>query len=503
MARPQNAARKTAAPAPARLVIIGAGISGVLMGIKLRQCGLTDFVILEKADALGGTWRDNVYPGAACDVAAHLYVYSFAPNPAWKSRYAKGPDIWKYYHGVAKRYGVLPHIRYGKEAVSANYNGRGWRVATRDGEVFEADMVICAAGRLHHPVLPDIPGAASFAGPKFHTARWDHGVDHRGKRVGLIGTGSTATQITAAIAGEVAQLKIFQRTPQWVFPVQDTPVPWWRRLAFHLSPAHARRYYQTLQAQTEARGRAATGDRAARAARDQQCVDALATVRDPVLRAKLTPDYEVGCKRLVMSGTFYEAVQKPGVDVVTEAIERIEPDGVRTKDGALHALDMLVFATGFDAHAYMRPMSVRGAGGISLDEVWRDLPITYRSVTIPHMPNFFLINGPYSPGGSASVVGIVETQVGYLLQLIDHVLTRKVAIAPREDASWAWLESVRERARGSVWGTGGCQSWYLDKTGTPSLDPSPLSELQAQLATPNFADFVETPLGSAALGEAA
>lgn len=486
-----------------RIVVVGAGISGILMGVKLRERGITDFVILEKAATLGGTWRDNVYPGVACDVAAHLYVYSFAPNPRWRSRYAKGPDIWRYYHDVARRHGVLPHIRYGREVTAAAFDGRLWHVETGAGETFEAEVVVACAGRLHHPVLPDIPGAAAFAGPSFHTARWDTSVPLAGRRVGVIGTGSTATQIVAALAGEVAALTLFQRTPQWVFPVADTPVPWWKRIAFRLSRSYARRYYYTLRDQTEARGKAATGDAIARAARDQQCFDALATVQDPALRARLTPDYAVGCKRLVMSGTFYEAVQKPGVAVVTEGIDHIDATGVVTRDGTHHPLDVLAFATGFDAHAYLRPMRLTGEGGVPLDEVWRDLPVTYRSIAIPHMPNLFLVNGPYSPGGTASVVGIVEVQADYVLALIDRVLSRRVAIQPRPEASRAWLDEVRARASGSVWGTGGCQSWYLDKTGTPTIDPSTLSELRVQLAEPRMADFIERPLARAGIGQAA
>lgn len=500
--RRQDAPQKATGAGP-RIVVIGSGISGILMGIKLLARGWRDFVILEKAAALGGTWRDNRYPGAACDVAAHLYVYSFAPNPAWRSRYAQGPDIWKYYHRVARRYGVLPYIRYGQEVATAAFDGAGWRVTTCGGAVYEADIVVAATGRLHHPAMPEIPGADSFAGPKFHTARWDEAVPLKGRRIGLIGTGSTATQIVTALADEVRELKLFQRTAQWVFPVADTPVPWWNRLAFRLSPAFARKYYYTLRSQTEARGKAATGDRAARALRDQQCFDALAKVRDPALRAKLTPDYDVGCKRLVMSGTFYEAVQKPSVDVVVDGIERIEPRGVVTRDGRLHELDVLVFATGFDAHAYLRPIKVTGERGVPLEEVWRELPLTYRAVGVPHMPNFFFVNGPYSPGGSASVVGIVEAQVDYLMQLFERIAERKVQLAPRQEAAVAWLEEVRERARQSVWGSGGCQSWYLDKTGTPSLDPSTLSELQAQLATPDWSHYVERPTPVALETEAA
>ncbi len=483
-----------------RFVIIGAGISGILMGIKLRERGLTDFVILEKGETLGGTWRDNRYPGVACDVAAHLYVYSFAPNPAWRSRYAKGPDIWNYYHRVAAKRGILPHIRYGKQAVSAEWRGGEWTVTTQDGEAIAADVVIAATGRLHQPILPDIPGAESFAGPRFHTARWDTSVDLKGKRLGVIGTGSTATQIVASSAATVSQLKLFQRTAQWVFPLPDTPVPWWKRLLFRLSPAYATRYYYTLRSQTEERGKAATGDPEARAARDQVCFDALAGVRDPELRRKLTPDYEVGCKRLVFSGDYYQAVQQPSVDVVTDQIDRIEPRGIVTKDGKLHELDVLAFATGFDAHAYIRPMKVTGEEGASLDQVWAELPVSYRSMTIPQMPNFLMLNGPYSPGGTASVVGIVEEQAGYLMQLIDRIVREGVALAPTAQAAREWLDGVRAKASDSVWATGGCQSWYLDKTGTPTLDPSTLSELAAQLAEVNWDDFEVKPLAANCAG---
>lgn len=480
-----------------RFVVIGSGISGVLMGIKLLERGCRNFIILEKADRMGGTWRDNTYPGVACDVAAHLYSYSFAPNPWWRSRYAKGAAIWKYYHRVAQERGVLPYIAYNKEAASAVFDGRQWIVTTRDGSEYRADVVVSAAGRLHHPVLPKIEGAERFAGPSFHTSRWDHSVPIDGKRVGLIGTGSTATQIVTALARRVERLSVFQRTAQWVYPVTDTPNPLWKRIAFALSPARRWAYYLQLRNETEARGKAATSSAEGRAARDKVVFDALAAIRDPELRAKLTPDYEVGCKRLVFSDGFYDAVQQPSVDVVTTGIERIVPEGVVTRDGTLHELDVLVYATGFDAHAYIRPMQVTGTNGVSIDEVWSDLPVTYRSVMIPHMPNFLMINGPYSPGGTSSVVGIAEVQVDYILRLIARIIEKNVLLEPRPEASQSWLSEVRERAKNSVWGSGGCQSWYLDKTGTPTLDPSTLSELQAALAEPILADFVERPRPSA------
>jgi len=477
----------------ARIVIIGAGLSGVLMGIKLLDRGYTNFAIFEKASEMGGTWRDNTYPGVACDVAAHLYVYSFAPNPNWQSRYASGADLWAYYHEVADRYGVLSHITYNTEVRDMVFANDVWTITAADGTVHKADIVISAVGRLHHPVLPDIPGMDSFAGPSFHTARWDNSIDLAGKRLGLIGTGSTATQIVSATAGTVGKLTLFQRTAQWVYPVQNTRVPWWKRMLFRLSPERTKAYYRQLRDETNRRGRAAVGDAQERAERDAMCRQALQSVKDPVLRAKLTPDYEPGCKRLVMSGDFYENVQRPNVDVVTDRIDHIEPAGVVTADGTLHEVDLLVYATGFDAHAFLKPVTVSGEDGITLDDVWQEIPLSYRTVSIPQMPNLFVINGPYSPGGNSSVVGVVEVQVDYVMQLIERVTANRTVLHAREDAAKAWLEEVRAMARHTVWGSGGCQSWYLDKTGTPNIDPTPLVELAAQMASPDYSDFVERP----------
>jgi len=489
-------------PGP-RVVIIGAGVAGILMGLKLRERGWHDFTILEKADRLGGTWRDNTYPGIACDVFAHLYIYSFAPNPGWSSRFAGGPEIWKYYHGVAKRYGVLPHICYNKEVASAEFLGNGWRVTTKDGDVLAADVVISGCGRLHHPVMPDIPGRDSFAGPSFHTARWDWSVPFKGKRLGLIGTGSSASQITAEIADKVGKLVLFQRTPQWVWPMDNDPIPWWKRLAYRLFPPLVRKHYRELEAMFDKMARAVTIDPEARAQRDKLIRGALDRIRDPELRAKMTPDYEVGCKRLVISGGFHEAVQKPSVALVTEGIDHIEAKGVVTKDGKLHELDILVFATGFNAHAFLRPMQITGEGGVTLEKLWADLPVSYRSVALPHMPNFFMMNGPYSPGGSASVVSIVETHVAYLMQLLERIDQEKILLAPTEEAAWDWFNDARERSRNSVFGTGGCQSWYLDKTGTPALDPITLPELKENLAAPRYEDFEVRAVQQPVMGAAA
>jgi cation diffusion facilitator CzcD-associated flavoprotein CzcO len=479
---------------PYSVIVIGAGISGVLVGIKLLDAGITSFLILEKAADLGGTWRDNTYPGVSCDVATHLYVYSFAPNPKWESRFTSGDKILEYYRRVARRRGVNRFIRFNEEVTGARWTGSSWHIQTSNGNELEAAVVITAVGRLHQPKFPEIQGLEEFGGPVIHTAQWDHAVATTGKRVGLIGNGSSGTQLTVALAKSVAQLTIFQRTPQWILPVPNEVIRRRKQMALRLIPGAARKNYTMLQRGTEERGVAAMGTKEQRRDRDQMCYDGLATVRDPDLRRKLTPDYEPGCKRMVISERFYDAVQEPSVQVVVEKIERIDPGAVVTADGVRHQLDVLVLATGFHAQAFLQPMQVIGENGIALDDVWRETTMNYRSIAVPHMPNLFMINGPYSPGGSASVVGIAEAQVGYVMQLVTEVLGRGIALSPDPDRAALLLDEVRLAANATVWGTGGCSSWYLDDEGIPTINPIPLSELQRQMSKPDFDDFIVVPL---------
>ncbi|MCD2192040.1 NAD(P)/FAD-dependent oxidoreductase [Actinomycetospora endophytica] len=480
--------------APTRVLVIGSGIAGILTGIELRNRGLTDFTILEKGDTLGGTWRDNVYPGVACDVPAHLYSFSFAPNVHPRTRFASGPELWNYFREIAERHDITGHIRYRTEVADATWDGTRWTVTTTDGETFVADVVVSGVGRLQQPSWPDIPGLADFRGRLFHSARWDPAAEIDGARLGIVGTGSSATQMTVATSSRVAHLDLFQRTAQWIFPMDNLTIPWWRRALMRLLPGYARRYRAGIKRWVDEIGRAATGDPRAAEERRQTVVDHLNTVRDPELRAKLTPDYEVGCKRLVISGEFYDAVQRDNVDVVTDGIERVETGGVRTTDGVLHELDTLVLATGFHADAYLRPMTVTGEDGVSLDDIWTDVPMNYKSVALPHMPNFFMINGPFSPGGSASVLSIIEIHVGYVMQLIDKVVADRVALAPDPERSAELLAEIRERASKTVWGTGGCTSWYLDDKGLPLVNPILLDDLEADMRRPDLADFRTTAL---------
>ena len=476
------------------VVVIGAGISGILAGIKLLDLGITSFVILERAGDLGGTWRDNTYPGVSCDVATHLYVYSFLPNPSWRSRFTPGAEIWRYYRRAAEKFHVTEHIRYGEELTEASWDGEGWNLRTAAGKRLFARVVITATGRLVEPRFPQITGLEDFDGPLLHTARWDEDVQTTAKRVGLIGSGSSGTQVLVALEPVVENLTLFQRTPQWVLPTPNAPIPLWRRLALRFVPGMARRNFLSLQAMTEERGIAAMGDREQRRSRDESCRAALASVRDPELRHKLTPDYEPGCKRMVISGEFYGSVQSPRVEVVTDAIDHVEAGAVVTVDGRRHELDVLILATGFDGQRFLLPMQVTGADGVQLDDLWRDGTPNYRSVAIPHMPNWFMVNGPYSPAGGASVVGIAEAQMGYVLQLVTLALDRSLALSPSPERSDEWLAGVRAAASLTVWGSGGCQSWYLDEHGVPTMNPITLSVLEREMAAPELADFIVTAL---------
>lgn len=479
-----------------RAIVIGSGVSGILTGIKLKQRGIA-FTILEKAETIGGTWRDNTYPGLTCDVPSHLYVYSFEPNPNWTQRFPPGREIWQYYYNTAKKYGILPRIRFNKEAVEARWTGAVWRIVAQDGEVFEAEILITGVSRLHEPAYPNISGLETFAGPVVHSARWNHDLRFDGKRVGLVGTGSTSAQILSSLVDRVARLSVFQRTPQWVLPIPNAPVgPWLRRLLRfkiagqfyyrHLGKDFAKRI-QSIIAETKD----------GRAGRREPTFKALELIKDPALRAKLTPDYEPSCKRMVISDKFHAAVQRPNVDLVTDPIDHVEARGVVTRDGRLHPLDILLLATGFVTDRYLQPMEIVGADGLRLAEVWKDLFQNYLTVAVPGMPNFFMINGPYGPLGSAVIPNSAEVQVNYVMKLIDRIATRGVSLAPKAEQAEAWLEGVRDRARRSVFGSGGCQSYYLDKFSVPTINPQTVEEMREEMKRPDFDHFIERALKTA------
>lgn len=477
---------------PPRVAVIGAGMSGILAGIKLKERGLHDFMIYEKADALGGTWRDNTYPGLSCDVPSHVYAYSFELNPDWSHRFSPGAEIRNYFEGVARKYEIERHIRLNSEIRRASYADGLWRLEASDGHCDTVDVVIAATGVLHKPVYPEIEGLETFAGPCFHTARWDHSASLEGRRIGIVGTGSTAIQVVPAVIDKVSRLSLFQRTAQWVMPLANPEYTAEERAMYRGSPDMLKQSYDHWARRfVDTFARAVVGDQDELARIEQACRDNLEqNVHDPVLREKLRPDYRAACKRLIMSNSFYPAIQKPNAEVVTDGIERVEPKGVRTRDGRLHELDLLVLATGFDGHNFLRPMQVVGEGGCILDQAWADANEAYRSVAVPGFPNFFMLVGPNSPIGNFSVIMVSEIQIAYILQLVDLVRIGKCdAVAPAQTATAQFNQALRDAMQGTVWVTG-CRSWYLDRQGNPALWPWSFDRFRKEMQSPDLKDFV-------------
>lgn len=474
-----------------KIAIIGAGASGMMALIKLREAGISDVTVFEKAETLGGTWRDNRYPGLTCDVPSLAYRYSFAPNAEWTHVCAPGPEILDYLKGIADEYDLERDIRYGCEVLKADFADGQWHIETSAGDEGAFDVVLAAAGVLHHPALPDIPGLDTFAGDAFHTALWPHDYSLQGKRVGLIGTGSTATQITGAIIDEVAKLTLFQRTPQWILPLDNDPIPEEQREAYRTNPALLEEEFERLSLQqTESFAAAVVGENPrAYAALERYCQEHLDLVKDPDLKAKLTPDYKVGCKRLIMSGLFYQAIQQPNAELVTDGITAIEPKGVRTKDGRLHELDVLVLATGFDAHKIMSPMVISGRNGKRLDAAWADAQEAYLAVTIPDFPNWFMIGGPNSPVGNFSWLQTAELQFGYALKLIEMIRSGNAReIAPKPEALRRFNDAVIAKMPDTVWASG-CKSWYINKDGHVASWPWTFKKFEADMTNPVLADY--------------
>ena len=473
-------------------MIIGAGMSGLLSAIELKRAGYDDFVLYEKGDRVGGTWRENTYPGIACDVPSHFYSYSFALNPDWSHRFSPGPEIQAYFDDIARRYDVTSRIRFGREVVRCAFEDGRWRIALNDGTTDDADFVIAATGVLHHPAMPDLEGLDRFEGAAFHSARWPEGLELAGKRVGVVGTGSSAVQIVTAVIDEVAALSLFQRTPQWITPIENPAYTAEERAQFRSHP-------ESMQAVRDEIAHAFTmgfanalvdAESPILALIHQGCVANLEnSVHDPVLRERLRPDYRATCKRLILSDGFYAAIQREHAELVTEAIERVEPRGVRTRDGRLHELDVLVLATGFRVSQFVRPIEVIGRAGVRLDDVWKDGPFAYLSISVPDFPNFFMLQGPTSPVGNFSLIEVAELQVGYLLQLVEAVRSgecREVAATP--SAMRRYADERREAAKSTIWASG-CRSWYIGQDGLPIAWPFTFDRFREEMKQPRLADF--------------
>ena len=456
------------------VVIIGAGMTGMLMVIKLRIAGITDIVVLEKKESVGGTWRENTYPGSACDVPAHMYTYSFEPNPNWSRFFARGPEIKDYFENVADKYDVKRDIRFNEEVTDAHYDSGKWTVKTSKEQTYVADFIVCATGILHHPKFPDIPGIDNFKGAKFHTAQWDHDVKiSDSTRVGVIGTGSTAAQTIPELINTGAKVSVFQRTPQWLMHLPDftfsktmrklmTRFPLLTKMHRNLGKAFLEHFFT----------KAVTGHFIQKHVLNFLCKANLRfSIKDKTLREKLQPNYQVGCKRVIINTTFYKGIQKPNAELITDTIERVTETGIITKDGKHHELDVLVLSTGFSAFNFMRPMNLIGRNNLHIDKAWEHKIKAYRSMMLNGYPNFFLMLGPNTPIGNFSVIAMSEVQADYLIKMIDKWRHHEFdEFEAKQEAIDEFTAYIKEGLKGTSW-VGGCQSWYLDADGDPILWP--------------------------------
>lgn len=475
------------------IIVLGAGMAGILAGTRLQAMGYKNVRLYEKADRVGGTWRENTYPGLTCDVPSHFYTYSFERNPDWTRHLPPGPEIQAYFERTALKYGIDKLTRFGEECSAADYRDGRWHLQFKSGLKDSADILIAATGVLHHPKYPSIPGADQFRGALFHSARWDHTVALEGKRIGVVGNGSTGVQIISALAGTAAQLEHYQRTPQWIMPVENGHFSEQERAAFK-DPAvlaHAMNVEEYM-ASVEAYTQSITDlESDASKAMAQACRDNLEqSVADPALREQLRPDHLPLCKRLVFSPNYYQAIQHPQSQLVTTGIEKIEAEGIRTADGTLHELDVIVYATGFHADSFMRPMAMTGRNGVQLSEFWQDRPKAYLAVTMPEFPNLFMLNGPNGPVGNFSLIDIAEHQWGYVERLMARLDVDDCSeIVPSMAAMNAFEAERVEAAKHTVWYRGGCVSWYLDAEGIPSSWPWNFQRFVDCMAEPDWDAF--------------
>jgi cation diffusion facilitator CzcD-associated flavoprotein CzcO len=464
------------------VAIIGTGFGGIGMAARLKRAGLHDLVLLERADDLGGTWRDNSYPGAACDVPSHLYCFSFAPNPRWSRSFSPQPEIWDYLRRVAVREGVTGHIRFGHEVTAAHWDAADslWRIQTRGGDL-TARFLVSAAGPLADPLIPRLPGLGRFAGTMFHSATWDHGHDLTGRKVAVIGTGASAIQFVPQIQPRAGHLTVFQRTPPWVIPRRDRAITPFEHWLFRTVPgtqkvARASIYWAR---ETYALGFVKNPDM-------MKKIEGLARhhlrrqVSDPVLRSKLTPSYRMGCKRILISSDYYPALTQPNVSLVTDGIAEIRDTSIVTRDGTEHEADTIIFGTGFHVTDFPIAQRIFDAEGQSLAEHWSASegpegpegpagrpPLTaYRGTTVTGFPNLFVLAGPNTGLGHTSQVFMIEAQIKYVVRALTAARRRgAVRVEVRPGAQAAYDAEVQHKMKGTVWVTGGCRSWYLDSEG--------------------------------------
>tara|TARA_R110002049_G_scaffold308150_1_gene511130 strand:+ start:32504 stop:33973 length:1470 start_codon:yes stop_codon:yes gene_type:complete len=476
-----------------RFAIIGAGISGILCAIKLLEAGHRNIIVYEKGDGVGGTWHRNTYPGLFCDVPSHTYCYSFEPNPEWSQVFSPGREILSYLEHTVAKYGVDQFIRYSEEVTACEYTGNQWRLTTKLESSDLADFIICATGVLHHPHYPKIPGLEKFEGHIIHSARWDHEVQLENKRIAVVGNGSTGVQLVAELASNSKHLVHYQRTPQWIRPIENPHFSEEQKRQFRLHPEllqEMRRdpaFYQTVNdfstAITDPESDVAWG------LQEFLAQNLEASVSNPLLKEKLLPDHRAGCKRIVSSPNYYQQIQRDNVDTVTCGIREIDARGVRDNDGGYHRFDIIALATGYNTLQFMRPMRVIGHNGVDLNERWAKRPAAYLATSVPDFPNFFMMSGPNGPIGNASLIDVSEMQWEYISQLIDVVLDKNLKGICVSNSAFEDFEERRIKAAKTTLFATGCDSWYLDDEGVPATWPWSMEHFEVMMKAPILDDY--------------
>jgi cation diffusion facilitator CzcD-associated flavoprotein CzcO len=476
-----------------RVIIVGAGFSGMACGIKLLESGHKNVVIYEKNSGVGGTWETNKYPGLTCDVPAMSYTYSFSRSPEFSRQYPSWTEIREYCRGVSEKYGLNEFIQFEKEISKAKYIDNKWIIEATSGEKDTADVVIMATGVLRNLNIPDLPGLENFTGSVVHTGRWDAELDLKGKRVGVIGSGATCTQLLPAIISDVDSLTLFQRTAHWVAPFEggNPEVSEEQRKKLRDNPDRlseiSMKMLNSIEKLVDGILVDKTGETTAYIKR--QCLENLKIISDPVKRKKLTPDYEPGCKRLIWSDSFYDAMNKDKAQLVTEGIKCVQERGIVSGDGKFHELDILILATGYRMHDYMRPMNIEGKSGCVLDDVWRDGEFALRGIAIPDFPNMFMVMGPNSPLTNFSVIEVAEWQINYFMPLVDMILSGEAnSVQANADSTYNFNENLKSLMPDTIWASG-CNSYYLDKNGNPNVWPDTVSAYRQSMQALNIEEF--------------
>jgi cation diffusion facilitator CzcD-associated flavoprotein CzcO len=485
------------------IAIIGTGFAGLGMAIRLKQSGIHDFLIFERGGNVGGTWRDNVYPGAACDVQSHLYSFSFAPNPDWSRQFAPQQEILDYLESCADRFHLRPHMHFDCSMVEGRYDEDTglWRAKTERGDTLEARAVITGCGAFNKPVMPDVKGLSEFQGELLHTARWDKCADLRGKRIGVIGTGASAVQVVPAIAPHAHKLTLFQRTPPWIMPKKNPAYAPEQKLRFRGSPLAQKAERAKIYARNELVATGFVINPKLMKQGEKFALSYLARkVHDPILRDKLTPRYTIGCKRVLLSSDYLPTLTRDNVEVVTEGIGEVRAHSVVTRDGREHALDAIVCATGFQVSENAAPFPIYGRNGLELNEAWRESgPEAYKGTTVAGFPNAFLIMGPNTGLGHSSMVLMIEAQINYALKAVQLMLRDDLkSIEVRREVQVRFNTWLQRRMDRTVWQRGGCKSYYRTASGkNTTLWPGFTFEFMAQTRTFDLASYLIEKQGRA------